>query len=148
MDETTPFRPVLRTQVQLEAAWRHLMGPYSFSGRTVWLLMITSDDRPVPHLAEFAELPEVPDGMLVAGLTRVLAAAVEEAEPARLAFLLSRPGHDGVRPADRAWARALLDVAAALGTRGDVVHLATDRGVMPLPLDDLDGLDGLDERTA
>jgi len=138
MDETTPFRPVLRTQVQLEAAWRHLMGPHSYSGRSVWLMMITSDDRPLPHLAEFAELPEVPDDALVDGLTSVLAATVEEARPVRLAFLLSRPGLDGVRPADRAWARAVLDVAAALGIRGDVAHLATERGVMALPMDDLD----------
>ena len=142
MDEKTPFCPVLRTQVQLEAAWRHMVGPYRYSSRAPWLMMIASDDQPRPHVAEFTELPEFPDEALVEDLTRMLEASVDKVRPARLAFLVSRPGQDGARPADRAWARAALDVAAAVGVRADVVHLATDRGILPLPMDDLD------ERTA
>ena len=60
------------------------------------------------------------------------------AEPGvRLAFLRSRPGGGTPTSADRAWARALYAAGRRSGTLLDVVHLAHDHDVMPLPMDDL-----------
>ena len=41
-------------------------------------------------------------------------------------------------PSDRAWARALYDAGRlASGARLEVIHLAHDHDVYPLPLDDV-----------
>jgi hypothetical protein len=52
------------------------------------------------------------------------------------AFLLSRPGR-GLRTDDRTRASYLYDVGGAAGVRLEVVHLATDADLTPLPLDAL-----------
>ena len=52
---TTPFRPTVRSQADLEAVWKHLMGPWGFGGHSVWMLVIDADDRPFPHITEITE---------------------------------------------------------------------------------------------
>ncbi len=138
------FRPILRTQADLEAAWRHLVGPSGHERRSLWLMIIEDDGRPVPHLSEFAELDELPDPGFVSALADVLREVLTGEElrelfgvGCRLAFLVSRPGHDGVRREDRAWAAVAMDLARGLGLPCEVVHLATDGGVTPVPLDEL-----------
>ena len=56
-DET--FRPIIHAQADLEDAWRTLMEPLGFSRRSLWLMFIDADDRPMPQLTEIEDLPPV-----------------------------------------------------------------------------------------
>jgi hypothetical protein len=136
-DNDATYRPLLRTQADLEEAWRHLTGALALDGRSVWLMTIEPDQRPFPHLTEFSGLDETPEVAFLRHLAALLRPVFEELPPDRIAFLVSRPGADGVGPADRAWARALHGLARDLSLRCEVVHLATDIGFIPLPLDEL-----------
>jgi hypothetical protein len=129
-----PFRPVVRTQIDLERMWRRLMSPLGFGGHTLWMVVI-QDDRPVPQVMEIVEAgepPEVEDVVSFAGLLERLAMP-----GLRFAFLRSRPGRGRPDPVDRAWARALHDAGRRAGAVVDVVHLAHDDDVLPIVLDDL-----------
>jgi hypothetical protein len=129
-----PFRPLVRSQVDLERMWRTLMSPLGFSGHTLWLVVIQGD-RPVPQVMEIVEAGEPPEAEDVDAFAQVLEHLVEP--DTRFAFLRSRPG--GGRPdvVDRAWARALYDAGRQSGAVIDVVHVAHDHDVLPIAVDDL-----------
>lgn len=132
-----PYRPLIRTQAELEGAWRHLMEPLGFTGRSLWVMVIDDDDRPIPHLTELTDLAVLPDARSagdLAELTRVIGKALPSA---RLAFLLSRPDTGPPQSPDQAWAAALYAAARNAGTACEVVHLATDDAVTPIPWDGL-----------
>ena len=130
----TPFRPVLRTQADVEQMWRRLMTPLGFAGCSLWMVVV-EEDRPVPRMMEIAELPMAPE----AGETEALAGVLERLadEGTRFAFLRSRPGGGRPDESDRAWARTLYDAGRRAGARLEVVHLAHDHDIYPLALDDL-----------
>lgn len=129
------FEPVLTTQTQMEDAWRELMGPWSFSGHSVWMMLVV-DDRPLPHLTEIAEAEDPPDTSEADGLADLLLMLDNEVAPgARVAFLRSRPGKDVVTESDRAWARSLYASARRAGVPCEVVHLATRGAIRPIPAD-------------
>lgn len=137
---THPFAPTIRTQTDLESAWRHLMGPWGFAGSSVWMMLVV-DDLPLPQLTEITESEEPPDGEMVeafADLVRTLADGMPPG--ARFAFLRSRPGHGRLTDDDRAWAAALYDAALRAGVPCEVVHLATRGAVRPIARDDLDAV--------
>lgn len=129
------FEPVLTTQAQMEDAWRELMGPWSFSGHSVWMMLVV-DDRPLPHLTEIAEAEDPPDTSEADGLADLLLMLDNEVAPgARVAFLRSRPGKDVITDSDRAWARSLYASARRAGVPCEVVHLATRGAIRPIPAD-------------
>lgn len=129
------FDPLLTTQAQLEIAWRELMGPWSFGGHSVWMMLIV-DDRPLPQLTEIAEAEDPPDASLADGLADLLLMLDREVAPGmRVAFLRSRPGRDIVTDADRAWASSLYASARRAGVPCEVVHLATRGAIRPIPAD-------------
>jgi hypothetical protein len=132
---TTPFRPVVRSQSDLEAVWKHLMGPWGFGGHSVWLLVIDSDDRPFPQITELTEALEPPDDETVSSLATVLTGLA--ADGRRFAFLRSRPGHGGVTDDDRAWARSLYDAGRRAGVPVEVVHRACDDDLVAVPMDEV-----------
>jgi hypothetical protein len=135
---TDPYRPVLRTQAQLERAWHHLVRPLGFHRRSLWLLLIGPDDRPTPVMTEITDLPHAPDEETTEGMAQLLAHFVsDDADHGRWAFLLSRPGRHPVDEADRIWAAALYDVCRGHGIAHDVVHLASDTDIVPVPLDEV-----------
>jgi hypothetical protein len=137
---TTPYRPLIRTQADLEEVWRHLMQPLGFAGAGLWLLLIDADGRPLPQMTEVSEVPDRPDAETTSGLAHVLSEVLQGVEPAgRWAFLRSRPGRGGIDDTDRAWAAALYDMCREHDIPHDVVHLATDADVLPIPLDDVTG---------
>ncbi len=132
------FRPTIRTQQDLEDAWRSLMGPLGFSGHSIWLMLIGADDQPFPHLTriEEAEHPPTPDGL--SGFARMIGELLADFAPGgRVAFLRSRPGNGGLTPDDRAWAHALYDVGRLAGVPTEVVHRACDVDLVPVPMDDV-----------
>ena len=129
-----PFRPLLRTQSDVEAMWRRLMSPLGFASSSLWMVVIERD-RPVPRILEIVELGEPPTGDEVDKYAGVLAPLVTA--DTRFAFLRSRPGGGRPDADDRAWARALYDAGRRAGARLEVIHLAHDHDVLPLAMDDL-----------
>jgi hypothetical protein len=129
-----PFRPLVRTQSDLEQLWRRLMSPLGFSSHSVWMIVI-DDDRPVPQIMEIVEAAEAPGEEDAVAFARVLE---HLAQPGlRFAFLRSRPGGGRADSCDRDWARALHEAGRRSGAAIDVVHLAHDHDVLPIAVDDL-----------
>lgn len=133
----TPFTPTIRTQADLRDAWEHLMGPWSFRGHSVWMMLIL-DDHPFPHLTEITDAEEPPEHKDTGGLVELLRMLDREVAPgARVAFLRSRPGADTITDTDRAWALSLYSTARDAGVACEVVHLATRGAIRPIPQDDV-----------
>jgi hypothetical protein len=138
---TTPHRPVVRSQSDLEALWKHLMGHQTneqgFGGNSLWLLVIDADDRPFPQITEITEADEPPDDEMVSSLATFISGLAESDGVRRFAFLRSRPGHGGLTPDDRAWARALYDAGRRAGVPVEVVHRACDHDLVAMPMDEV-----------
>ena len=135
--DRTP-RPVIRTQAELEQLWESAVSPPADGQHRLWLLRIDADRRAVPRIVEIAGAvdPPEPDDDTTAGLVTLLRCLVEDEPGSSVAALRSRPGR-GVRPEDREWAHALRAAAGEAGVALEVVHLLTDAGVSPLPLDEI-----------
>jgi hypothetical protein len=136
---TETFRPTLRTQADLEQTWRRLMEPLGFSGSSIWMLLVGPDDRPFPQITQIEECDAPPTPDQLAGFAEMVRDLLGDVAPpgGRWAFLRSRPGGPGVTDLDRAWARALLDACRDRDVPTEVMHLATDVDVVPLPYDEL-----------
>ncbi len=133
----TPFTPTIRTQSDLRDAWEHLMGPWSFSGHSVWMMLIL-DDHPFPHLTEITDAEESSELAAMGALVEILHMLDREVAPgARVAFLRSRPGLDVINDTDRSWASILCSTARDAGVACEVVHLATRGAIRPIPQDDV-----------
>ena len=135
---TTSYRPVVRSQSDLEAVWKQLMGRQTgdrgFDGHSLWLLVIDADGRPFPQITEITEAVEPPDDEMVASLATFLDGLA--ADGRRFAFLRSRPGHGGLTADDRAWARSLYAAGRRAGVPLEVVHRACDHDLVAVPMDD------------
>jgi|SRR4051812_34553741 len=137
---TTPYRPTIRSQADLEGAWRHLIRPLGFHRRSLWLLLIDGDDRPTPVVAEVTDLPDAPDAETSDGFGDTLEHLLGEVDPAgRWALLLSRPGGHATDELDRVWAAAPYDVLRSRRIPHATIHLANDLEIVPVPLDDVTG---------
>jgi hypothetical protein len=145
-----PYRPLIRTQEELQRAWHHLMEPLGFATRSLWLMLIDDDDRPIPHLTELTDLSSLPDARSARDLSGLVRKLGEALPHTRVAFLLSRPDTDPGPPdspdspcapdaSDRAWASLVYDAARDAGMPCEVVHLATDDSVIAVPCDSLAG---------
>ncbi len=134
MTETPPFRPVLRTQSDVEQMWRRLMSPLGFSSASLWMVVIEGE-RPVPHILEIVELGEPPDSGEIDSFAGMLAPLADP--DTRFALLRSRPGGGRPDATDQAWARALYEAGRRAGARLEMIHLAHDHDVLPLTADDL-----------
>ena len=135
----TTYEPTVHTQADLHGVWCHLMEPLGFSEHSIWMLRIAADRRPVPQVVKIADAAEAPARTEGHGFPEVLR-MLDDAEPGHsFAFLRSRPGR-GVTRDDRAWAAFLYDAGRLSGVEVEVVHLATDDEITPLPPDEV-GLD-------
>ncbi len=133
------FRPTISSQSDLERTWCHLMSPLGFSRHSVWLMLIDADGRALPHLTEIEDAVDVPDPEQVEQLATFVGMLLGDLLPGgRVAFLRSRPGRDAVGATDRAFAAALYAATSGAGAPAEVVHLATDVAVTPIPLDDVE----------
>lgn len=133
-----PFAPILTCQSDVEAMWRALMRPLGWRRRALWFALVGADGRPLPQLCEIDELPEVidPDGHAAAAeLWRDLLADV--VPDGRVALLLVRPGGGGASAADGAIAEGTYAACRAVGVPLEVIHLATDDDIRPLPADEV-----------
>ncbi|MAS54615.1 MAG: hypothetical protein OSB43_17080 [Nocardioides sp.] len=139
MDDTTPIADTpIRTQADLEAFWRRLMEPLGFSDGTLWVLAIGGDDLPTPTLLEVVDegvQPTPEEAIAFGAFLAHLSADVPDGS--RWAFLRSRPGRGGPTAADRALVAGLVAGCRDAGVPTEVVHLATDDTLVPLPYDEL-----------
>ncbi|MFN8188989.1 MAG: hypothetical protein U0R78_00900 [Nocardioidaceae bacterium] len=133
------FRPVISSQADLEAAWRFLMKPLGFSGESLWFMLVEPDGTVVPSITQLEDAAEPPDDDVLLSLTTHLSTMIDDLDlrGARVAFRRSRPGGGGPDARDRAWARSITSACRLVGLPCEVVHLATDHDVHPLPGDDL-----------
>ena len=138
MTNAPGFRPTIHTQAELETLWRSAVSPPADNEHRLWLMRIDADRRAVPRIIEIPGSvdPPQPDDELTAGLVTLLGCLVEDEPGSSVAALRSRPGR-GVRSEDREWAHALHAAAVEAGVPLEVVHLLTDAGVTPLPLDEI-----------
>jgi hypothetical protein len=136
---TTTHRTLVRSQADLEAVWKVLMGRQTagggFGGHSLWLLLIDSDDVPAPQVIEITDAVEPPDDFMVSSLAVFLEHLSEDAP--RFAFLRSRPGHGGLTAEDRAWARSLYEAGRRAGVPLEVVHRACDHDLVAVPMDEV-----------
>ncbi|GAA1478204.1 hypothetical protein GCM10009623_26500 [Nocardioides aestuarii] len=131
------FRPIIRTQQDLEDAWRELMGPLGFTRTSIWLMLIEADGTPIPQLSKIEAPVAVPIAAELDAFTDMVGGLVREFVPGgRVAFLRSRPGAPGLTVEDRAWAQALYAAGRAAGVPVEVVHRACDSDLVPVPMDE------------
>ena len=128
----------VRTQSDLHRLWQLLMQPLGFRTTSVWVTFIGADARPIRFLIEIAESEQLPEPEEVARLFELLEeVCVQECEGASVAFLVTRPGRDGVNSCDRALAGRLLMGAQRSRLTCHPVHVANDVAVWAVAPDDL-----------
>ena len=129
-DATEP----IHTQADLHALWCGLMEPLGFSEQSIWMLRLGPDRCPTSQIVKIAEADEVPAHADGHGFPEVLRLLAGDEPGHTFAFLRSRPGR-GITRDDRAWAAFLHEAGRIAGVEVEVVHLATDEELVPLPLD-------------
>lgn len=136
MDDTTPFRPLIRTRTDLQRVWRHLLSRRRPDGCSLWVLLIEPDDRPLLQVSEITDVVAPPTPVEMARLTGRLAELGSGlTDGGRLAVLRIRPGAGGPTADDLGWASSLYVACWAASIACEVVHLATDETILPVPMD-------------
>lgn len=132
------FRPVLRTQADVERFWTTICHPLGWERHDLWFVLVGADGRPLPIVQDVRDLPGAVDPDFVRSLVGVWRRVREEVVPdGSFAVLLCRPGPAAIQAGDRDWARALSAEAAAAGVPLEVIHVASDVAITPLPLDEV-----------
>lgn len=135
-DSLEPFAPTLLSQSDVEQMWRALMRPLGWRERALWFVLVAADDRPLPRVCEIAELPDQIDGAGHAAAAELWRGLIADVVPdGRVALLLVRPGGGGPTDIDRAIAEGTYAACRAFGVPLEVIHLATDEDIWPLPAD-------------
>lgn len=133
-----PFAPTLLSQSDVEQMWRALMQPLGWRDRSLWFVLVAADDRPLPRVCEIAELPDEVDELGHRNAAAVWHELLADLVPGgRVALLLTRPGVGGPTAIDRAFAEGTYAACRAAGVPLEVMHLATDVDVWPLPADEV-----------
>ncbi|MFE6648500.1 hypothetical protein ACFVJS_18165 [Nocardioides sp. NPDC057772] len=137
MTDKIPYAPVLRTQADVEAAWRHLINPLGWPEPRLWFMLVDPDGVPFPQLCQIEGVPVEIAGDGAANLATMLHDLVDAHGFDRVELLLCRPGGGPPNGSDRKNAAELYGACVVAGVPLDVVHLATDHDFWPIPLDAL-----------
>jgi hypothetical protein len=133
---TRPFRPVLRTQADVERFWTTICHPLGWTRHDLWFVIVDADGRPLPSVQDIRDVPVEVDREAVGGLMDLWRHLRDELAPGcSFAVLLCRPGPAVLQHSDRAWAGALAAASADADIPLEVVHVASDDAIIPLPLD-------------
>ena len=116
----------------LRQRWRALMGPLGFSEPCLWIAFI-DDARLVPGALPRMTLPTVPDAHLIDTLVTQLRTVTDDGHLS-LAFLLTRPGRDGITARDLGWCRLLVSAAQRFGVPILPIHRANDVALLTMPI--------------
>jgi hypothetical protein len=126
----------IHTTAQLSALWADLMGGGGFGTRTLWLLFLDEDHRPMKVIVPIEDLPLEPESATLDAIGQILDDVLESTGPASVPMLLSRPGPLSMTDADRTWAVEIRErLARHLGPWP--VHLATRNRIQVFAPDDL-----------
>ena len=115
----------------LRQRWRALMGPLGFSERILWFIF-TEDSRMLPTACQL-ELPDRPDAFLADVFLMRLHDLAAEDLPLSVAFLLSRPGRNGITADDVEWTSLLTAAAARHRVSIHPIHRANDLTLVTMP---------------
>ncbi len=118
---------------ELRQRWRALMGPLGFSEPCLWIGFI-DNDRLVPGALPRMTLPTVPDAHLIDTLVTQLRTVTDDDGHLSLAFLLTRPGSDGITARDLGWCRLLASAAQRFGVPILPIHRANDVALETIPI--------------
>ena len=130
-----PFRPLVRTQSDLEQMWRRLMSPLGFSSHTLWMVVI-EDDRPVPQIIEIVEAAEASRSRRTPSRSR--GSSSTSLSPGCASRSSARgPEAADPTPATGPGRERSHEAGRRSGAAVDVVHLAHDHDVLPIAVDDL-----------
>ncbi len=131
----TPYAPVLRTQADVEAAWRHLINPLGWPEPRLWFMFIGADGVPFPQLCQIEEMPAEVGADGATSVATMMSELADDLGFDRVAFLLCRPGGGSPHPSDLKNAADLYAACGAAAVPVEVIHLATDKDFWPIPLD-------------
>lgn len=134
--------PLITNQADLEQMWRSLMEPLGFSRTSLWIVFVHPDGHPHKTLIE-VPAPEhmiAPDPTAPELLDLLEEWTSEQVPGGRVAFLRTRPGRGGLSAADKRWAAALYEAARHAAVPCEVVHVANDDRLVPVPLDEIGSL--------
>jgi hypothetical protein len=133
---TGPFRPVLRTQADVASFWTRICHPLGWTRHDLWFVIVDADGRPLPVVQDVQGLSVEVEPDVVESLVEVWRRVRDDLVPGgSIAVLLCRPGAAVVQPSDREWTAALVTAASDADVPLEVVHVASDDAIVPLPLD-------------
>ncbi|GGR40228.1 hypothetical protein J2S40_001907 [Nocardioides luteus] len=135
MTDKNPYAPVLRTQTDVEAAWRHLIHPLGWPEPRLWFMFVGADGVPFPQLCQIEELPAEIGADGATSVAATMGGLISELGFERVEFLLCRPGGGPPSSTDRQNAETLYAACRAATVPLGVIHLATDKEFWPIPLD-------------
>ncbi|QWC84179.1 hypothetical protein KLP28_11300 [Nocardioidaceae bacterium] len=118
-----------------ERLWRALMGPLGFGGHSLWIQLLDGQ-HVTKQMVQIEECDDLPDDD-PEPLSIVLATLSELVDAPRFAFLRSRPGSGAPDELDRRWISMMYAACRLAGVSCEIVHLAHDRDIVPVPMDAL-----------
>jgi hypothetical protein len=128
--------PPLTDPASLTRLWAELMGEEPYRFRSLWLLFISPDRRPLGPIVTVDELPDGPYDIPASDLITLCGSVLEgPGGGGSVAMLLTRPGAGQWTVSDRAWARFLTGAAAGIGDVRWPVHWAHRRTLEIVQLD-------------
>ena len=131
-----PHETFVRTEAELTALWRDMMGPGGFGTRSIWHVFFDAEGRLAPHIVPIDDIPAEPDKLFLTNLGMVMRESTSGSQIASLAVLLSRPGSPAMTASDRRWARELRSTFGPTLCPWPI-HLATRDHVTVFRPDDL-----------
>ena len=132
---TPPLADVpIRSAEQLTDRWTAVLDPPIFGARSLWLMWLHDDGRPLPVIIPVDDLPRLPDHGQLFGLLSVHEGISEShlGGGGHLALALCRPGRPDITEDDDAWVDALSEVFDDRIEGSWSLHLAAGGRVQPL----------------
>lgn len=135
MTDKIPYAPVLRTQADVEAAWRHLINPLGWPEPRLWFMFVGADGVPLPQLGQIEAMPAEIGAEGATKVATMMGSLIDDMGFDRVAFLLCRPGGGPPGASDLKNATDLYAACRAAAAPCEVIHLATDDDFWPVPAD-------------
>lgn len=127
---------ILRDQRATHEMWRTLVQPLGWTEHRLYACLVLADGSVLPQLLEIGEMPASFSRREADSFATFFRRVLDDVDPeGRVALLLCRPGPGLPTGLDLANAACLCAAARQHRVPLEVVHLATDREITPLPMD-------------
>ncbi|MDL9936449.1 hypothetical protein QSJ18_06820, partial [Gordonia sp. ABSL1-1] len=121
------------TDDQLRQRWRSLVGQPHFADHELWFVFVEDGKRQMLPLLNRIGLPIRPERGVVELLMTRLSEISIDGPDVSVAFLLTRPGTDGLSDTDLTWARIFGDAADRHGVAIHPIHRANKADLVRVP---------------